>query len=84
MSTYWVIEFIGEYPRLAGATNYCCIRDVVDPTKEGFMDWTDNIQDAIRFSRKIDAERFAQVYWFADRHDGHIDVREHMDVEVPE
>lgn len=75
---YWVIEFAGSHPRIEGAVNYACIRDVDDPTKQGFMDWTDDIKDAIQFARKVDAERFSWVYWFAQRED--IRICEHQDV----
>lgn len=78
--TYWVIEFAGDHPRIAGAVNYACIRDVDDPTKEGFMDWTDNIADAIQFARKIDAERFAQLYWFSQ--ESYIRICEYKDTLV--
>lgn len=67
--TYWVIEFAGNHPRIEGVVNYACIRDVDDPTKQGFMDWTDNIADAIQFARKVDAERFTRVYWFSQSED---------------
>lgn len=64
--TFWVNEFRGEFPRVKGVTNYMCIRDVEDPSQEGSMDWTDNIHEAVQFSRQEDAQRFGKVFFWAD------------------
>ncbi len=79
MRVYWVIEFTGEFPRVPG-TNYACIRDVEDPTKQGFMDWTNDIHEAIQFARKVDSDRFSNVYWWSQKE--FIAIREHAEVDV--
>ena len=75
---YWVIESRSMYPRIPGVTNYCCIRDVADPIKEGFMDWTDDVHEALEFARAIDAQRFAHVYGFTDGVE--VAIVEHCDI----
>lgn len=79
--TFWVIEFVGEFPRIPGQVNYACIRDIEDPTKQGFMDWTADIHEAIQFHRKQDADRFALVYWWADLPSCVIREHEYLEVE---
>lgn len=81
MKLFWVIEFTGEHPRIPGQVNYVCIRDIEDPTKEGFMDWTADIHEALQFSREVDATRFSWVYFWAQR--DHIAIREHQYLDVP-
>ena len=78
---YWVIEFIGEYPRHPGQVNYVCMRDVEDPTKQGFMDWTTDIREAMQFARQQDGLLFAKMYFWADWPEC-IAVREHVDVTI--
>lgn len=79
--SYWVVEFIGSHPRVPGVTNYAMMHDVQDPAKQGFMDWTGDIHQAMKFHRERDATLFAKMYFWSDFHEC-VRITEHIDAEL--